>query len=230
MGVVGLALALTLSLWAKWALFLAAGLPLVFLLIGQSFFPHSKRSIRLWMNPDVVSETDEVRLRLSGEEVTLDFFKRWHDFKVVECNVWLLITIGLLSLGALAGVYAVNDLPMPGYSYLYYGGSFWLPICYLAWRWIWERRAMRATGIAMGPFRVARLEKPPFMKRVTYHFNDDQGAYHGGSFRTLFCDTSDDLTVIFFDESHPEVSVPASAMMFHKLKWKEPEGIHTSAL
>jgi hypothetical protein len=82
---------------------------------------------------------------------------------------------------------------------------------------------MRTTGISLGSFRVSRLEKP-FMKRVIYHFNDDQGGYRGDSFRTLFCDTRDELTVVFYNESNPEISVPASAMMFHKLKWAERQG------
>ena len=80
---------------------------------------------------------------------------------------------------------------------------------------------MRNSGIALGSFRVARIEKP-FMKRVVFGFNDQQGGYRGGSIRSLFCDTRDDLTVVFYDESDPEISVPASAMMFHRLKWAEP--------
>jgi hypothetical protein len=198
----------------------AAGLPLIFLVVGQFVFFRSRQSVRIWMNPNVVSTLDELKLRLSGKEVTLGYFKRWHDFRIEVCNVWLLVAIGLLSLGALAGVSTMHELPMPGFSILYFGGSIWLFVCYLAWRWIWERRAIRASGIALGPFRVSRLEKP-FMKRVVYRFNDAQGEYHGGSFRSLFCDTRDDLTVVFYDGENPEVSVPASAMMFHQLKWAE---------
>jgi hypothetical protein len=172
------------------------------------------------MNPDLLDDVSEVKLRLSGKEVTLDFFKRWYGFRVELRNLWLLALVGLLSLGASAGVSAMRDLPLPGYSYVYFAGSGWMLVCYLAWRWMWERKAMRASGIALGSFHVLRLEKP-FMKRVVYHFNDEQGGYHGGTLRTLFCDTRDDLTVIFYDESHPEISVPASAMMFHTLKWVE---------
>jgi len=121
-GLVGAVLALTVSFWAKWALLVAAGVPLLFLLVGQFLFPHSKRSIRLWMNSDIVGESTEMRLRLSGKEVTLDFFKRWHDFRIEICNVWLLAAIGLLSLAALAGAYTLSDLPLPGYSYEFIGG------------------------------------------------------------------------------------------------------------
>jgi hypothetical protein len=212
-------LAFTVRLWAKWGLLAVAALPLVFLVAGQFLFPRSKRSIRVWMNPEVVESLGEVRLRLSGKVVPLGFFKSWHDFRIEVCNFWLLTAIGLLSLGAIGEVWTMSEVPMPGVL-LYYGASAWSPVCYVAWRWIWERRAMRKTGIALGPFRVARIEKP-FMKRVVYRFNDQQGGYRGGSFRSLFCDTRDDLTVVFYDESDPEISVPASAMMFHRLKWVE---------
>ena len=114
----------------------------------------------------------------------------------------------------------MNEIPIPG-AFVYYGASAWSPVCYVAWRWIWERRAMLNSGIALGSFRVTRIEKP-FMKRVVYRFNDQQGGYRAGSIRSLFCDTRDDLTVVFYDESDPEISAPVSAMMFHKLKWSEP--------
>ena len=200
---------------------------MVFLIVGQFFLPQSKRSIRLWMNPDVIEDLGELTLRLSGKEVTLAFFKHWYRFRIEVCNLWLFVAIGLLSVGALAGVSTMHEPPMPGYSYVYYVGSVWLLVCYLAWRWVCERRAMRKSGIALGSFHIARMEKP-FMKRVVYRFNDEDGGYHGDSFRSLFCDTRDDLTIVFYDESNPEISVPASAMMFHKLKWAEPiekEGI-----
>jgi drug/metabolite transporter superfamily protein YnfA len=221
-GTAATVLAFTARFWAKYALFIAAGLPLAFLVYGQLLVPQSKRSLRLWMNPEVVKDLGKLNLRLSGKDITLAFFKRWYEFKIEVFNVWLLAAIGLVSLGALAIVSTMNDLPMPGFSYVYFGGSAWLVVCYLAWRWILERRAMRKSGISLGSFRVTRLEKP-FMKRVVYHFNDEQGGYHGGSFRTLFCDTLDDLTIVFYDESDPEISVPASAMMFHKLKWSETQ-------
>jgi hypothetical protein len=219
-GTAATVLAFTARFWAQYALFAAAGVPLAFLVYGQLFFPKSKRSLRLWMNPEVVGGLGGVNLRLSGKEVTLAFFKRWYEFKIEVFNVWLLAAIGLVSVGALAGVSTLHDLPMQGLSLVYFGGSVWLLVCYLAWRWIWERRAMRTTGISLGSFRVTRLEKP-FMKRVVYRFTDVHGGYHGGSFRTLFCDTRDDLTVVFYNESDPEISVPASAMMFHKLRWAE---------
>jgi hypothetical protein len=80
---------------------------------------------------------------------------------------------------------------------------------------------MREAGLALGSFYVAGTAGP-LLKRVVYRFRDDTGEYRGGSFRSLFCDTKDDLTVIFYDEHNPEVSVPASAMIFHKLRWAEP--------
>ena len=149
---------------------------MAFLVVGQLFFPQSERSLRIWMNPEVIESAGELTLRLSGKEVSLAFFKRWYEFRIEVCNLWLLAVVGLLSLAALAGVSTMHDLPMPGYSYVYFGGSAWFLVCYLAWRWMWERRAMSESGISLGSFCVARTEKP-FMKRVIYHFNDEQGSY-----------------------------------------------------
>jgi hypothetical protein len=220
-GFVALILAFSVTLWAKWALFVAAGIPLLFLVAGQFFFPRAKRSLQLWMNPEIIEYHGDVRLRLSGREITLAFFKKWYEFRIEVRNLWLLMTVGLLSLGALAAVSTMPDLAPSDYGLLFFAYlavSAWLPVCYLAWRWIWERRAMQTSGISLGSFRVGREEKP-MMRRVIYQFNDQRGGHRAGSFLTFFCDSRDDLTVVFYDESNPEISVPASAMMFHKLKW-----------
>jgi hypothetical protein len=218
-GVAVLVAVLFLQSWMKWVALAAAALPLALLAVGQFFLPRSGQKIRLWMNPDVLENLGDVTLRLSGKEVSLGFFKRWYEFKIETFNVWLLAILGLASLGAIAGVWTTQELPMPAY-YLYYGGSAWLLVCYLAWRWLWERRVMRKSGFALGSFRVASTEGP-LMRRVIYHFVDEKGEYRGGSLKTLFCDTQDELTVIFYDEDDPEISIPASAMMFHRLRWSE---------
>ena len=210
---------LFVRLWARWALAAIAGLPLAFLLAGQFVFPNSKRALQVWMSPEIIDDLGEVSLRLSGKVLPFGYFKRWHEFNIEVNNLWLLLVIALLSLGGIAGALTLDDVPMPGGS-LYYGISVWLLVCYLSWRWIWERRAMRSSGIALGNFRVTRTEGP-LMKCVVYHFKDQMGEYRGGFLKSLFCDTRDDLTIVFYDESDPEVSVPASAMMFHKLKWAE---------
>jgi len=226
-GVAVLILAFMVRFWAKWALLAAAALPFVFLVVGQFLFPRSRRSIRIWMNPEVIERLGEVRLRLSGKVVPLGFFKSWHDFRIEPRNLWLLFAVAMLSLGAVAAVSTMPERPVLGYEafysfyFVYVVGSAWLLVCYLPWRWIWERRAMRSSGISLGSFRVGREEKP-MMKRVVYQFNDGQGGYRAASFLTFLCDTRDDLTIVFYSESDPEISVPASAMMFHKLKWSEP--------
>jgi hypothetical protein len=55
---------------------------------------------------------------------------------------------------------------------------------------------------------------------VRYHFTDNQGGHWGGSVRTLFWNTFDNLTIVFYDKANPQRCVTASAMMFHKLEWE----------
>jgi len=213
---------LLLRLWLKWVVFGVAALPLALILVGQFYLFRSKQSIRLWMNPDLLEHTAGLTLRLSGKSVSLDFFKRWYEFEIEARNLWLLGIIAVASLAATARAWMLGDLiadpPMPG-TIWYYGGIAWLIVCYLSWRWLWERKAMRGSAFALGNFRVSRAEG--IWKRCAYQFIDGNGEYHGGSFRTLFSDPRDDLTVVFYPPSDPDVSVPASAMMFHRLKWAD---------
>lgn len=211
--------ALSLHFWEKWALLVVTAVPLIFLIAGQLYLVDSKRCIRLWMNPAVLEDGDQATLRLSGKIVSHGFFKRWYEFEIQVGNLWWLGIVALTSLATMAGVWVTDELPIPG-SYWYYAGLLWWFVCYLAWRWLWERRAMRQEGFALGSFRVVGMAGPR-MKRVSYQFTDNNGEHWGGSFRTLYCDTQDDLTVVFYDERNPNISVPASAMMFHRLIWAD---------
>ena len=112
-GLGGLCLAVLLRLWLKWAVLSAATLPLLLILVRQFYLPNSKRSVQLWMNPDLLEFTDELSLRLSGREVSLGFFKRWYEFEIEVCDHWLLSLVALASLGATAVVWITDDLPMP---------------------------------------------------------------------------------------------------------------------
>jgi hypothetical protein len=219
-GTAGLCAAVLLRFWLQWAVLAFTALPLAFIVVGQFYLPHSKQSIRVWMNPDLLEHMDALSLRLSGKEISLGFFKRWYEFEIEVHNRWLLAILAFASLGEMALIWKTNELPMPN-AYWGCGVPSWSLVCYLAWRWLWERRAMSKSGFALGDFRIAGMAGR-FLKRVVYHFVNSHGEYHGGSFRTLFCDTSDDLTVIFYNEAKPEISVPASAMMFHRLNWTRP--------
>jgi hypothetical protein len=225
-GTAALIAALMVDFWAKWAALAIASLPLAFIIVGQFFLPRSRQSIRLWLNPELLKDFEELSLQLSGRKVTLDFFKRWHAFEIELHNLWLLMILALVSLGAMGIVWTLHELPIPS-AYWYYGGSVWLLACSLAWRWLWERKVMRKSGVALGSFHVASVEGP-LLKRVIYHFIDHDGGYRGGSLRTLFCNTDDDLTVIFYEEENPDHSVPASAMMFHRLNWSAPIGLRST--
>lgn len=216
-GIAGLCAAVLLRFWLQWATLVITTVPFVFIVVGQFYLPHSKRSFRLWMNPDLLEQTEELSLRLSGKQVSLGFFKRWYEFEIEVRNRWLLAVLVFASLGAAAVVWKTDELPMPN-VFWGWGTSGWFLVCYLSWRWLHERRAMCKSGFALGSYYVAGTAGP-FLKRVNYQFVDRKGDYYGGSFRTLLCDTSDDLTVIFHDEAKPEISVPASGMMFHSLKW-----------
>ena len=217
-GTVALITALLIDLWARWAALAIAFLPFAFIATGQFFLPRSKQSIRLWLDPCVLEDLNGLSLKLSGRQITLDFFKRWYDFEIQPHNLWLLAGLALLSLGTSAMIWATHELPMPS-AYLYYAGSTWSLVCYLSWRWLWERKVMRKSGFALGSFRLTKHS--PLLKRVIYHFTDQEGGHRGGTVSTLSCSTEDDLTVIFYDEDNPEYSVPASAMMFHKLRWSD---------
>lgn len=212
-GVAGLFVAIALRFWLKYAMVIVAGLPLLMIIAGQLYLPESKRSIRLWMNPNLLPYTDQVSLRLSGKPLSLGYFKQWHDFQIEVCHRWLLAILILASFAGILVIWETDDLPMPN-VFWGWGTGAWFLVCTLAWRWFCERRAVSTSGFALGTFRVTG-QAGPLLKQISYQFVDHEGEYYGGSLRSLFCDAEDDLTVVFHDEARPEVSIPASAMIFH---------------
>jgi hypothetical protein len=73
---------------------------------------------------------------------------------------------------------------------------------------------------SIGDFSVTTNMNPPY-RSIRCHFVDPEGEYRGGIFDSMVCDQADDMTIIFYDEDHPDRSAPASALMFHKLVWKD---------
>jgi hypothetical protein len=202
--------------------------PLVLLAVGQVWLPRSKRVIQVWFNP-IILELDGERIspepgtpfgRLSGNNLTYSLFKQWHEFEIVTHRFWLLAGIGLSSLTAVWLISLIKGSLFLGFGYYYVSCFTWTFVISLAMRWIFERRMLRLEGVSMGSFSARGYSKPAY-RQILYHFVDPEGHYRGGCFDSVFCDQSDDMTIIFYDENNPDRSIPASALMFHKLVWKE---------
>ena len=230
-GILGLAVVLWLALHPTPGLTVLVLIPLALMVAGQLYLPQSKRAIQVWFDPRIlveVAEGDtlevplEEPMRLSGRVIQPSHFKQWHEFEIVPCRYWLLLVLGASSLVAAVAIHRLDtrDFGFNGIGPLYFGAFFWLTCVTLAWRWFRERRALRMSGLALGSFSVAGSHYPT-MRFIRYQFVDHEGEYRGGSFESMFCDQSDDLTLVFYDETDPDVSIPASAMMFHRLVWKE---------
>jgi hypothetical protein len=230
LGVVGLVAAFLIPAIQSYLLSVMAVTPLVLLAVGQFWLPRSKRIIQVWFNPVILeldgelfsSEPGTPLGRLSGKNLKYSFFKQWHEFEIVTHRFWLLAAIGLTSLAAVWLVSLIKASLFLGFSYYYVACFTWTFVISLAMRWIFERRMLRLEGVSMGSFSAKTYTKPAY-RQILYHFVDPEGHYRGGCFDSVFCDQRDNLTIIFYDENNPDRSIPASALMFHKLVWKEKE-------
>jgi hypothetical protein len=230
LGVVGLVAAFLIPAIQGYLLSVMAISPLVLLAVGQFWLPRSKRVIQVWFNPIIFELEGELfslepgtRVgRLSGKNLTYSLFKQWHEFEIVTHRFWLLAGIGLSSLAAVWLISLIKDSLFLGFGYFYVSCFTWAFVISLAMRWIFERRMLRLEGVSMGDFSAREYSKPAY-RQILYHFIDPEGHYRGGCFDSVLCDDSDDMTIIFYDENNPDRSIPASALMFHKLVWKEKQ-------
>lgn len=228
-GALGLVVAFSFSFIESYLLIAIAATPLVLLIAGQFYLPRSQRSIQVWFNPVVIDgeiispEAGQPFARLNGKVISYSHFRKSHDFEIVTHRFWLLGLIGLFSLGSLWYVSLSWDVLFKGFAYFYLGGFLLMMVLFLATRWVWERRVLRFEGLALASFSVTANTKPPY-RQIRYSFVDNNGEYRGAIFDSMVCDTDDSMTIIFFNDSNPDQSVPASALIFHKLVWKdEPE-------
>jgi hypothetical protein len=231
LGTLGLTAAFLLPEIQEYALFAMAAAPILLLALGQFFLPRSKRQIQIWFDPLVLDEDEKTHCaapavpfaRLSGKELAYSAFKQWHDFEIVPHHFLLLGLIGLCSFGFLFLAWQTQEL-FAGAGYFYLLGSIWISVTSLALRWVWERRTLRHEGVTIGGFSVHSGPKPIYIT-IRYHFVDPDGEYRGGIIESMFCDKADDITVIFYNENNPDQSVPAAALLFHKLLWKEHDRV-----
>jgi len=237
LGTVGLILAFLIQFYVLGLLIGIALLPFSFLVIGQFLLPKSRRAIQVYLQPIGLEFEDEPEwldteareqldkalnapARLSGRSIPPSYFKQWHEFQVEPHHFLLLLLVGLVSLGMALLVFVLKDALLNGVNLIFMALSLWSFACYLAWRWLWERRMLRRQGISLGSFYVSDGMRPG-MKQVKYDFLDHDQERRGGAVDSLFVDHQDDLTLVFFNEANPDQSVPAAAMIFHKIAWSE---------
>jgi len=230
LGVVGLAAALLFPAVQSYVLLAMAALPFLFLVSGQLVLPRSKRTIRVWFSPvflEIKGETfplfepGDAMGRLSGRDMVYSYFKQWHEFDIATHRFLVLGTIGLLSLGAMWMAWRVQGtLFLTGAGFYYFMFAGWVLMTALARRWLWERRMLRLEGLSIASFRISGYSRP-FFAQMLYHFVDPEGHYRGGNVAMLALPQKDDMTIVFYDEEDPDRNIPASALIFHKLLWKE---------
>lgn len=237
LGIVGLVLTFLVQVYIVGLVVGIVLLPFLFLIVGLLILPRSRRAVRVCLEPIVIEPDDvcasmdaEAReqldkvlnapARLNGKTIKRSYFKQWLEFRVEPYHFLLLFAVGAISLGMAVLVLAVKDTLFGGVDRIYLGLTFWCMALYLSQRWLWERRILRAHGVALGYFSVAG-HRNLGMKQVRYNFFDHEHERRGGIFSSLFVDTDDDLTLIFFNEINPDQSVPASAMIFHRIAWNE---------
>ena len=235
-GILGLTLAFLLQFYILGFLVGIALLPFGLLVIGQISLPKSRRAIQVRLEPLVlrfenVPDLDDGKkeelenalnapTRLSGRSIMRSHFSRWHEFQVHPNHFLLLFLVGLVSLAMALLILVLKDALMDGVNTIFALAGLWSSALFLAWRWMWERRMLRRNGVSLGRLRVSDGWYKG-MKHVTYDFLDHEHERRGGACDSLFVDREDDLTLVFFNEANPDQSVPASAMIFHKIAWTE---------
>ena len=233
---IGLTLALLIPPTQRYILFAMAVVPLVLLIAGQLILPRSKRSISVWFNPILIELDHEIVVvpdpgtpvgRLSGRTLVYSAFRQWHDFEIVPHRFWLMAAIGLLSLGSI-WVASQKELNFfSGAGFFYFIAFAWSFMVAMSKRWLWERRMLRLTGVSIATFSVVANHR---YQQIRYHFVDPEGTHRGGWFESLVCDKDDSMTIVFYDEDNPDRSIPASALLFHRLVWKaQPRLAYKSA-
>lgn len=236
-GIIGLILAFALPFYMVGFLVGVALLPFWLLVIGQIILPKSRRAIQVRIEPivlkfeNVPSSLDaEAReelgkilnapARLSGRSIARSHFTRWLEFQVQPTHFFLLLLVGLVSLGMAVLIFNLKDAWLNGVNVLFLLFGLWSLALYLGWRWLWERRMLRRNGVSLGRFYISGSTRRG-MRQVNYDFFDHEHERRGGACDSLFVDGEDDLTLVFFNEADPDQSVPASAMIFHKIAWTE---------
>ena len=221
-GLVGLIVWFSMSLQPQKTITFFLVVPPLLVILGQLWIPKRKHAIQVWIDPKVEQDADDpAMLRVSGKLLTFGFFKKWHEFEVEPANVWLLVIVVGIPTTVLYFREWFFDFARNYMQLLFMISSMWLFLLYLSWRWFWERKVVRRSICALGPYWIYPGAGRWGMSSISYSFVDPQGEYHGGTFETFALDRDDHLSVVFFDPTDPSKSVPAAGMIFHTVRWKD---------
>lgn len=157
----------------------------------------------------------EETFTVTGTSVVLGSFPIFREFKIERDNYVLLALIVVCSLGTAVWLWPQRHGGMPEFAgrpwIMYYGSAGWVCVVGLAMRWIRERALLREPALALA--HVAQQGK-----HGVYSFTDARGQFFGDTVWQLKPSRSE-YEVVFFDSERPNFSLPASALLFHKLRW-----------
>lgn len=217
-GVFATALVLAASLWIGWFAVGFALLPAAVVLFGQTCVPITNGACSISLDPEhfrVDGVPQEFSITVSGVPIALGAFKREQEFRFVQHNVVLLAVIVIGSFCLAAWVWPQRQGGMPEFNprpwILYYGGAGWIAVIGMAMRFFRERSILGRVVVALGPVHQRG-------RRAEYSFKDLRGEYFGDTV-WQFTPSDSEYELIFYRPENPKLSLPASALLFHKVVW-----------
>ena len=217
-GVFATALVLAASFWIGWFAVGFALLPAAVVLLGHAFVPIAKEAHSISLDPEhfrVDGVPQDFTITVSGALVALGTFRREQEFRLGQNNVALLALIVVGSFWVAAWVWPQRHGGMPELSprpwILYYGGAGWFAVIGMAMRFLKERSIL-------GRFVVALSSVHQRGRRAEYSFTDLRGEYFGDTV-WQFRPSASEYELIFYRPENPNLSLPASALLFHEVVW-----------
>lgn len=143
-------------------------------------------------------------------------------------NLPMLLATGIIALasftvslgGRVAGqIELLSARYMEVYA-LGYCSFFFLVVAGL---WLNERAILGNLGVAIGA--VQRPPKGrPAGRWLAYYFQDESGHYHGATKLNFGKHTDDNIVLVVFNHAYPDMSMPSSGFIFHRIELIFPPG------
>jgi hypothetical protein len=191
-----------------------------FLVIGFLLFPRLNPGVPLRFPAASEPEQYEEKLLVAGLQVSPSGFPQQFACVLEPRSWWLLLLLGVLSLGAFCLL--VSKIPLihfvEGHFFegIYVPGLLTLAGLSISIKWYSEQSLLANSAATLGI--VSGINEFGQYRKIRYEFRDAEGGYYGGTERDFVSRQMDQIVLVVYDRRNPDHSCSSRGFMFRSVK------------
>lgn len=191
-----------------------------FVVIGFLLFPRLNPGVPLRFPTASEPEQYQEKLLVAGFQISPGGFPQQFACVLEPKSWWLLLVLGLLSLGAFC--FLVSSVPLVHFVEHHFFESIYLPALltlaglFISIKWYSEQSLLANSAATLG--LVSGISDFGRYRKIRYEFRDGEGGYYGGIERDFLSRQMDHVVLVVYNRRNPDHSCSSRGFMFRNAK------------